>query len=180
MRIYHIALAEEWAKARQSGTYHTSTYGRTLADEGFIHASRREQVPTAYANHYRGVRERLVLLTIDTNRLDAEWREDPVGQDTFPHIYGPLNVSAVVTAEPLNRQGGTDPFLVIFFREAMTRILVAVAAMALAGVGAALGRRSEAEWAPFLGAMAGLLLVAVTVVGVRYRRSSADSAVTRR
>jgi uncharacterized protein (DUF952 family) len=25
---------------------------------------------------------------------------DPVGDDTFPHVYGPINASAVVHAEP--------------------------------------------------------------------------------
>jgi uncharacterized protein (DUF952 family) len=176
MRIYHIALAREWAQARQSGIYRTSTYGRSLEDEGFIHASRREQVTTVYAHLYRSVRERLVLLTIETDRLTAPWRSDPVGDETFPHIYGPLNTSAVVAAEPLNRKGGTDPFLMIFFREAMARILMALGAMSLAVAGAAIGRRSGSEWAPFIGAVAGLLIAAAIAFVIHSRQTKDTGA----
>ena len=107
-RIFHIALASEWAEARSSGSYRTSTLGRSVEQEGFIHASRRDQVGPVFQSFYREVREPLVLLTIDTDRLTAPWQEDPVGDDTFPHIYGPLNIAAVVDTQPLNRRGATD------------------------------------------------------------------------
>ena len=35
--IYHIATAADWAQAQRDGQYATSTRGRTLAEEGFIH-----------------------------------------------------------------------------------------------------------------------------------------------
>ena len=41
-----------------------------------------------------------MLLTIDTEQLTSPWQVDPVGDDTFPHVYGPINASAVVHAEP--------------------------------------------------------------------------------
>ena len=172
-RIFHIALAREWAEARSRGNYQTSTLGTSLEQEGFIHASRREQVGPVFHNYYRGVREPLVLLTIDTDRLAPPWQEDPVGDDTFPHIYGPLNVGAVVNVQPLNRRGGTDPFLVIFFRQAIGRIALALGVMALAVLGASLGGRSESDWGPLLGALAGLALGGVliaVVVRTRARR----------
>ena len=42
-RIFHIATAVEWEAATRSGSYTTSTLGRTLAEEGFIHASHEDQ-----------------------------------------------------------------------------------------------------------------------------------------
>ena len=30
-------------------------------------------------------------------------REDPVGEDTYPHVYGPINADAVLAAIPLAR-----------------------------------------------------------------------------
>ena len=42
-----------------------------------------------------------MLLTIETDLLDVPWREDPVGDDTFPHVYGPLKPAAVVDVRPL-------------------------------------------------------------------------------
>jgi len=46
-----------------------------------------------------------VLLTIDTDRLTSPWQVDEVGDDSYPHIYGPLDVAAVVMATPLLRDG---------------------------------------------------------------------------
>ena len=49
-----------------------------------------------------------MLLTIDTEQLTSPWQEDPVGDDTFPHVYGPINASAVVHAEPSTGGGTAD------------------------------------------------------------------------
>jgi uncharacterized protein (DUF952 family) len=106
MHIFHIATAADWAAAQRSGTYTTSTRGRTLEQEGFIHASRREQVTGVWKAFYADVGEPLVLLTVDTDLLTSRWQEDPVASegssDTFPHVYGPINAAAVVHAEPLS------------------------------------------------------------------------------
>ncbi|MGI8645844.1 MAG: DUF952 domain-containing protein [Nocardioides sp.] len=101
MRIHHIATRADWDEARTTGAYTTSTLGRTLEEEGFLHASRAEQVEGVRTAFYAGVVEPLVLLTIDTDKLTSRWQEDPVGDDTFPHIYGPLNPDAVVEVRPL-------------------------------------------------------------------------------
>jgi uncharacterized protein (DUF952 family) len=105
MRIFHIATASDWEQAQESGAYTTSTVGRTLEDEGFLHAARHEQVAGVFERYYRGLGQPLVLLTIDTERLDVPWREDPVGDDTFPHLYGALSPAAVVDARPLDDEG---------------------------------------------------------------------------
>lgn len=100
MRIFHIATLDDWKRAEETGTYTTSTYGRTLKEEGFIHASRREQVRTVRDSFYSDVDEPLLVLEIETDLLDVPWREDPVGDETYPHIYGPLNTSAVIGWRP--------------------------------------------------------------------------------
>jgi uncharacterized protein (DUF952 family) len=99
MQIFHIATADDWTAAQRSGEYTTSTRGRTLEQEGYIHASRREQVAGVWKAFYADAGEPLVLLTIDTERLTSPWQEDRVGDDAFPHVYGPINASAVVHTE---------------------------------------------------------------------------------
>lgn len=101
MIIFHIALRDDWDAAVARGVYTTSSVGRTLEEEGFIHASRRDQVAGVYDRYYRAIAAPLVVLTVDTDLLDVPWREDPVGDDTYPHIYGPLSPSAVVAVEPM-------------------------------------------------------------------------------
>jgi uncharacterized protein (DUF952 family) len=99
--IYHIAEASDWEQAQRDGQYTMSTRGRTLAKEGFIHASTAEQVTLVAAAYYRGAPD-LVLLVIDTERVGPELRYEQVpGQpDPYPHIYGPLNLDAIVETRP--------------------------------------------------------------------------------
>jgi uncharacterized protein (DUF952 family) len=99
--IYHIAVAADWAQAQHDGQYTMSTRGRPLAEEGFIHAATAEQVPLVANAFYQGVPD-LVLLVIDAERLRQELRYEHVpGQpDPYPHIYGPLNLDAVLEVRP--------------------------------------------------------------------------------
>ena len=97
-RIFHLALASDWAAALDSGDYRISTLGRTLEQEGLIHASREDQWRATKQRFYADVPEPLVLLEIDPARLTSELRveEVPEAGDSFPHIYGPVNLDAVV------------------------------------------------------------------------------------
>ena len=105
--IYHLALASDWEAAVEAGEYRVSTLGRTLAQEGFVHASTSSQVRDVADTYYAGVRDQLVLLTIDERRLTVPLLWDAVegSPEPFPHLYGPLDVSAVVLATPLLRDG---------------------------------------------------------------------------
>src|SRR6201996_5832668 len=101
--IYHIARRVDWERARADGEYTRSSVDKTLAEEGFIHASQAPQVAGTANRFYRDVPGDLVLLVIDPALLRAEVRyEDVPGAELpFPHIYGPLNVSAVTDVRPL-------------------------------------------------------------------------------
>ena len=134
-RIFHIATAADWRRTLQTGTYTTSTVGRTLEDEGFIHASRRDQVQGVFDRYYAGLGEHLVLLTIDPSRLtDAEVRVEAVGDDAYPHVYGPVNRSAVTDVAPLDRRGGAETLMSLWLKGMAVRMGVALAAMAVVAV----------------------------------------------
>jgi uncharacterized protein (DUF952 family) len=91
--IFHIAKLEEWENAKRAGIYETSS----LATEGFIHCSRSDQVIRT-ANRFFYAQTGLVLLEIDTGLVTAEIRNENSegGIETFPHIYGTLNLNSVV------------------------------------------------------------------------------------
>jgi uncharacterized protein (DUF952 family) len=91
--ILHITTRPEWDAARAAGEYRADT----LASEGFIHASTREQVLGVADARFRGTPD-LVLLVIDPDRVrpDLRWEESEPNLPPFPHIYGPLNTDAVV------------------------------------------------------------------------------------
>ena len=103
-RIYHIATTADWRRAQRDGEYVTSTTGRTLAEEGFIHASTAAQVADVANRYYRGVADDLVVLVIDLGRLRSPLRYEhvPGAGEPFPHIYGPLNADAVLAARPFS------------------------------------------------------------------------------
>jgi uncharacterized protein (DUF952 family) len=112
--IYHIATRGDWDRARRSGEYTTSTIGRTLAQEGFIHASSAGQVNGVANTYYLNIPDELLVLVIDTERVRADIRyEDVPGADApFPHIYGPLNADAVLDTRPLSAgPDGTFTFI---------------------------------------------------------------------
>ena len=108
--IYHIAEAADWERAQRDGQYTMSTRGRTLAEEGFIHASTAAQVPLVAAAYYRDAPD-LVLLVIDTERVGPGLRYEQVpGQpDPYPHIYGPLNLDAVLETRPFQAPVSPPP-----------------------------------------------------------------------
>lgn len=100
MRIFHIATLDDWKQSQESGRYTTSTYGRSLEEEGFIHAARHDQVPEVRDNIFGDVDEPLVVLEIETDRLNVPVLEEQVGDETFPHVYGEIPTDAVVAWRP--------------------------------------------------------------------------------
>ena len=93
--LYHLALAADWEVARRSGLYTTSTRGRTLEEEGFVHCSFADQVEATAQAFYADAGD-VVLLQIDPARLAS----DVIVEGGFPHVYGAIEVDAVVAATP--------------------------------------------------------------------------------
>lgn len=94
--IYHITSTTLWELAKETGYYEAPS----LADEGFIHCSQRHQVAGVLERYYQGVGD-LILLVINTNLLQQEWKYElaPSVNEEFPHIFGPINLDAVVAIE---------------------------------------------------------------------------------
>lgn len=90
--IFHITTRAQWDEAKPAGVYR----GDTLDSDGFIHCSTGHQVPKVANDGFRGCRG-LVLLCLDPRKVRPEIRYEGLpGDDAFPHIYGPLNVDAVI------------------------------------------------------------------------------------
>jgi uncharacterized protein (DUF952 family) len=99
--IYHLTSRQAWTEARNGSDYRAES----LTSEGFIHCSTEMQVLPVAEKYYKGQSD-MVLLKIDPALLSSELRwEPPSGGapppgvpegDLFPHIYGPINVDAVV------------------------------------------------------------------------------------
>ena len=102
--IYHMCKRAEWEAARISGHYSGSSQDR---EDGFIHFSRSDQIIESAAKHRRGQGD-LVIIEVDAAALGAALRwEESRGGRLFPHLYGTLPLSAVVSVDelPLGEDG---------------------------------------------------------------------------
>lgn len=101
--LFHITTAAEWEAGVGAGSFTGSTRGKSLAEVGFIHCSFAGQVADVAAAVYAECDDELVLLQIDPARIDAEIKVEPApGTDqSYPHIYGPLPITAVIEVQAL-------------------------------------------------------------------------------
>ena len=90
--IFRITTTAIWEQARSAGVFTDAS----LESEGYIHFSDEHQVQSTGERFYKGQND-LVLLTIDTGKLTSPLvYEDTAGHGAFPHLYGPLNLEAVL------------------------------------------------------------------------------------
>ena len=96
-KLYHVVPAQTWAKFDGEPTYEADS----LEGEGFIHLSEQRQVAGVLDRYYRDVPD-LLLLHIDAAKLTHELKHEAgTNGERFPHVYGPINKSAVVDIEKL-------------------------------------------------------------------------------
>ncbi len=89
--LVHLCSQSEWQRAQQNGEYHADT----LETTGFIHLSKPEQI-LKVANQYYPAARNVLLLWIDPSKLQSDLRWEVSDGDVFPHLYGALNLDAVV------------------------------------------------------------------------------------
>jgi uncharacterized protein (DUF952 family) len=109
--IYTLVRGGDWRAAERAGTYRGSADD---ARDGFLHFSTAAQLRASAAKHRRGEPD-LWLVEADAARLGPALRWEPAAGGSrpglFPHLYGPLPVSAVLSATRLVlRPDGTHDF----------------------------------------------------------------------
>ncbi len=101
--LYHITTETEFNAAKPAGKY----YSAKFAEEKFIHCSYAHQVVKVANARFAGQKD-LVLLEIDPTKLSSPVVDEDLynANELFPHIYGPLELSAVL--EVLSFPCGSD------------------------------------------------------------------------
>jgi len=102
MKIYHIITPRDWEESTDEGQLRTST----LEKEGFIHCCKENQIRFVVNNWFSG-RDELLVITIDADKLESPlvFENSEAGEESFPHVYGPINLDAVVDIQPWNKEG---------------------------------------------------------------------------
>ncbi|MFY8149311.1 MAG: DUF952 domain-containing protein [Prochlorococcaceae cyanobacterium] len=99
--IYHLALENDWQRAKRNGFYDRSTRNASLREVGFIHCCTAGQIEGVRKRFYANLAHQpgsLRLLVIDPARLAAEvrWEFAPDVGEEFPHVLGEVGMAAVV------------------------------------------------------------------------------------
>ena len=97
--IYKISPRLEWEAAIAAGEFKGAPID--LAD-GFIHFSTKDQCAVTTAKYFSGQAD-LILAAIDESVLgDAlKYELSPARGELFPHLYAPLNMTAVIWSKPM-------------------------------------------------------------------------------
>ena len=90
--IFKIIDNDEWQKAKKSGSYSGSSKD---IEDGFIHFSGEDQVLGTLEKYY-SKQKNLVLLKVETLKLDHLIWEQASDGNMFPHLYSSLDLSNVV------------------------------------------------------------------------------------
>jgi uncharacterized protein len=108
--MLHLIPESEWVEVQINGWIAPLS----LEAEGFVHCTDGDDMMLGVANRfYTSFTETVLALTLDELRLSAVvTREPPAhpdgrtaqpGEPLFPHVYGPVEVSAVVAVRQLVR-----------------------------------------------------------------------------
>jgi len=96
--VYKIVAADLWRAAEDSGVF--AGAGIDLND-GFIHLSTGAQARRTAELYFAG-QDDLVLVAADGTSLGAALKYEPSRDgDLFPHLYGSLPLTAVLSVRPL-------------------------------------------------------------------------------
>ena len=97
-KIYKIVRTGDWIDAEKAGVFKGSADD---ARDGFVHFSAAHQVRATAERYFRGQAD-LVLVAADAALLGEALKWEPSrGGDLFPHLYGPLEMSAIAWTKPL-------------------------------------------------------------------------------
>jgi len=98
--IYHLVTKKDWEKNKKGNEYKADS----LKTQGFIHCCHEDQIEYVVNQLFKDQKD-LLLISIDPEKVNAKIKEDPVEDGELhscPHIYGPVNLDAVVDIKNLN------------------------------------------------------------------------------
>ena len=90
--VYKICNKSEWLEVKKKGQL---TGSKKDLEDGFIHFSGEDQVEGTLKKFYTNQKD-LILLKIDTLKLEHLLWEQASDGNMFPHLYSTLDVSNIV------------------------------------------------------------------------------------
>ena len=99
---FHLVPEAIWTVADPATPYEATS----LEIEGFIHCTDGvAALGETFDRYYAADPRQFLALTLDLDGLDVPWRYDVEGSP-YPHIYGPIDRSAIVGISRVERSPG--------------------------------------------------------------------------
>ena len=96
---FHLVPEAVWSAADPADAYEAAS----LETEGFIHCTDGvAALGETFDRYYAADPRPFLALTLDLDALDVPWRYDVAGSP-YPHIYGPIDRSAIVGISRVDR-----------------------------------------------------------------------------
>ncbi len=111
--IYHIVKEEEFRSCINNNKYTPAS----LKEVGFVHCSLESSVIPVANDYYGNVVEKLLLLQIEPKKLKPQTKYEKAKPEegvstshissspVFPHVYGPIDISAIDKMGFLEKKG---------------------------------------------------------------------------
>ena len=109
--IYKIIDKNEWQKVRETGPYLGSKKDN---EDGYIHFSDHEQVEGTLKKYYPN-QKNLILIKVDTLKLELLLWEQGSDGNMFPHLYSKLDINNVVSEDLIDIDNNGSHILPINF-----------------------------------------------------------------
>ena len=93
--IFHFVEKDVYESSIANGYYENPT----LKTRGFIHSVTFENI-NIIAKRYLDLEKEVVILVIDADKLMAEIKYEESKGVFYPHIYGKINVDAIINVLP--------------------------------------------------------------------------------
>jgi len=96
--LFHIVSEREWNDSHLDSHFKPDSYEQ----EGFIHCCTKDQLAGVVQRYYQG-RTDLLLLHLDESQLEfAVKYEEATNHELFPHLYGAINKTAIISIEKIS------------------------------------------------------------------------------
>lgn len=94
--LFHFCTQNQWKEQEEEAVYEDPS----LKTEGFIHCSTDNQVQKVLNRYFQGKKD-ILMLHIDPEVLESSLQYERAANDGdfYPHIYGPINKSAIIKIE---------------------------------------------------------------------------------
>jgi uncharacterized protein (DUF952 family) len=89
--LFTLTTKSDWKNFSSSGTFEPAS----LKENGFIRCYHGSQIEQA-ANKLESDENELLLIVIDPLRIQVPLKNEKIGDETFPNLYGGFSIDAII------------------------------------------------------------------------------------